>query len=116
MRQLLARHSHHLRAPWSTPRVPDGRVTWSLRGGSGGTGRAGGGPPHGEERPTSRRRGSGTIFFAWCNLRCVFCQNWELSQRGDGSEVQAEGLAAMMLELQEMGCHNVNLVTPSDAA
>ncbi|HEY4633513.1 MAG TPA: radical SAM protein [Candidatus Limnocylindrales bacterium] len=71
------------------------------------------GPHHGEERPISGRRGSGTIFFAWCNLRCVFCQNWELSQRGDGSEVQAEGLAAMMLELQEMGCHNVNLVTPS---
>ncbi len=70
-------------------------------------------PHHGEERPISGPRGSGTIFFAWCNLRCVFCQNWALSQRGDGSEVDAEGLAAMMLELQEMGCHNVNLVTPS---
>jgi len=71
------------------------------------------GPHHGEERPISGSRGSGTVFFAWCSLRCVFCQNWELSQRGVGSEVDAEGLAAMMLELQEIGCHNVNLVTPS---
>ena len=71
------------------------------------------GPHHGEERPISGWRGSGTIFFAWCNLRCVFCQNWELSQRGEGSEADAEDLAAMMLELQEIGCHNVNLVTPS---
>jgi putative pyruvate formate lyase activating enzyme len=71
------------------------------------------GPHHGEERPISGWRGSGTIFFAWCSLRCVFCQNWELSQRGVGLEVDAEGLAAMMLELQEIGCHNVNLVTPS---
>ncbi len=71
------------------------------------------GPHHGEERPISGWRGSGTVFFAWCSLRCVFCQNWELSQRGVGSEVDAEGLAAMMLELQESGCHNVNLVTPS---
>ena len=71
------------------------------------------GPHRGEERPISGWRGSGTIFFAWCSLRCVFCQNWELSQRGLGLEVDAEGLAAMMLELQEIGCHNVNLVTPS---
>jgi len=71
------------------------------------------GPHHGEERPISGFRGSGTIFFAWCSLRCVFCQNWEISQRGVGSEVDAEALAAMMLELQEIGCHNVNLVTPS---
>jgi len=71
------------------------------------------GPHHGEERPISGWRGSGTVFFAWCSLRCVFCQNWEISQRGVGSEVDAEGLAAMMLELQEIGCHNVNLVTPS---
>jgi putative pyruvate formate lyase activating enzyme len=71
------------------------------------------GPHHGEERPISGWRGSGTIFFAWCSLRCEFCQNWEISQRGVGAEVDANGLAAMMLELQRGGCHNVNLVTPS---
>ncbi len=71
------------------------------------------GPHHGEERPISGLRGSGTVFFAWCSMRCVYCQNWELSQRGVGSEVKAEDLASMMLELQEIGCHNVNLVTPS---
>jgi putative pyruvate formate lyase activating enzyme len=71
------------------------------------------GPHHGEERPISGWRGSGTIFFAWCSLRCVFCQNWEISQRGIGSEVDATDLAAMMLGLQDVGCHNVNLVTPS---
>jgi putative pyruvate formate lyase activating enzyme len=71
------------------------------------------GPHHGEEGPISGWRGSGTIFFSWCSLRCVFCQNWEISQRGAGPEVHAERLAGMMLELQETGCHNVNLVTPS---
>jgi len=71
------------------------------------------GSHHGEERPLSGWRGSGTIFFAWCNLRCVFCQNWELSQRGIGEAVEAEELAGMMLELQAIGCHNVNLVSPS---
>lgn len=71
------------------------------------------GPHHGEERPISGRRGSGTIFFAWCSLRCVYCQNWEISQAGLGTEVDARDLATMMLELQSMGCHNVNLVTPS---
>jgi putative pyruvate formate lyase activating enzyme len=71
------------------------------------------GPHHGEERPLSGRRGSGTIFFSWCSLRCDFCQNWEISRLGTGVEVDAAGLATMMLELQAMGCHNVNLVTPS---
>lgn len=71
------------------------------------------GPHHGEERPLSGRRGSGTIFFAWCSLRCIFCQNWEISQRGEGTEVDAARLASMMLGLQAAGCHNVNLVTPS---
>jgi putative pyruvate formate lyase activating enzyme len=70
------------------------------------------GPHHGEERPLSGRRGSGTIFFAWCSLRCDFCQNWEISRRGMGEEVDAAELATMMLELQESGCHNVNFVTP----
>jgi putative pyruvate formate lyase activating enzyme len=71
------------------------------------------GPHHGEERPLSGRRGSGTIFFANCNLACVFCQNWEISQRGEGQDVTADELAAIMLDLQEMGCHNINLVSPS---
>lgn len=71
------------------------------------------GPHHGEERPLSGWRGSGTIFFSWCSLRCVFCQNWEISQGGVGAEVEPAELAAMMLELQAIGCHNINLVTPS---
>jgi putative pyruvate formate lyase activating enzyme len=71
------------------------------------------GPHHGEEDPLRGTRGSGTIFFAWCNLRCVYCQNWDISQQGIGREVSARELARMMLELQTMGCHNVNLVSPS---
>ncbi len=68
---------------------------------------------HGEERPLVGFRGSGTIFFSWCNLHCVFCQNWEISQKGDGREVSAEQLAEMMLSLQRQGCHNINFVSPS---
>ena len=71
------------------------------------------GPHHGEEDPLRGTGGSGTIFFSWCNLRCLFCQNWEISWRGDGAEVEAEQLAAMMLSLQEQGCHNINFVSPS---
>jgi putative pyruvate formate lyase activating enzyme len=71
------------------------------------------GPHHGEERPLRGWGGSGTIFFSWCNLRCVYCQNWEISQKGVGREVDAESLATCMLSLQEQGCHNVNFVTPS---
>jgi len=71
------------------------------------------GPHFGEERPLVGRQGSGTIFFSWCNLRCVFCQNWEISQAGEGSEVSCQRLAEMMLELQDAGCHNINMVTPS---
>lgn len=73
----------------------------------------GAGPHHGEENPLRGWNGSGTIFFSWCNLRCVFCQNSEISQKGDGAEIGAEELAGTMLALQERGCHNVNLVTPS---
>ncbi len=69
-------------------------------------------PHFGEEDCLRGWRGSGTIFFSMCNLRCVFCQNYEISQLGEGREVTPEQLAAMMLELQEMGCHNINLVTP----
>jgi len=68
---------------------------------------------HGEEACLRGRRGSGTIFFAWCNLRCVFCQNFELSHLGEGREVDAAELADLMLRLQAAGCHNINLVTPS---
>jgi putative pyruvate formate lyase activating enzyme len=70
-------------------------------------------PHFGEEDPLRGTRGSGTIFFSECNLRCDFCQNWTISQRGDGVEVTPEELAAQMLELQDAGCHNVNLVSPS---
>lgn len=71
------------------------------------------GPHHGEERPLSGWRGSGTIFFSWCSLACVFCQNWEISHRGEGREATAEELADLMLGLQAAGCHNINFVTPS---
>ncbi len=66
----------------------------------------------GEEDVLRGWAGSGTIFFGWCNLRCVFCQNWETSQEGAGDEVEPRDLAKMMLELQARGCHNVNFVTP----
>lgn len=70
--------------------------------------------PHlGEEDPLRGWRGSGTIFFSYCNLRCQYCQNYEISQDGEGVEVTPEELAAMMLELQARGCHNINLVSPS---
>ncbi len=67
----------------------------------------------GEEDPLRGTRGSGTIFFSWCNLRCVFCQNWDISRKGLGRDVEPEELAAMMLTLQAEGCHNINLVSPS---
>ncbi|MFO7655269.1 MAG: radical SAM protein [Candidatus Krumholzibacteriia bacterium] len=68
---------------------------------------------HGEEPCLVGRRGSGTIFFSRCNLRCVFCQNHDLSQHTAGTPASTDRLAALMLELQAWGCHNVNLVTPS---
>ena len=71
------------------------------------------GPHHGEEYPLRGTHGSGTIFFAWCNLRCVYCQNWDISQEGEGREVTAAELAGMMLSMQRQGCHNINLVSPS---
>ncbi|HNQ34991.1 MAG TPA: radical SAM protein [bacterium] len=67
----------------------------------------------GEEPPISGHRGSGTIFFSGCPLSCLFCQNFPISQRREGREVEIEELAAMMLELQERGAHNLNLVTPT---
>ncbi len=70
-------------------------------------------PHQGEENPLRGRRGSGTIFFSRCNLSCQFCQNADISQTSAGEEVDANELAGMMLELQEYGCHNINLVSPS---
>ena len=69
-------------------------------------------PHFGEENCLRGWRGSGTIFFAWCNLRCVFCQNYDISQQEAGIEVTPERLADMMIELQDKGCHNINWVTP----
>ena len=71
------------------------------------------GPHMGEEDPLRGYRGSGTIFFAWCNLNCQFCQNHDISQSGHGREIEPEELAQMMLALQAQGCHNVNLVSPT---
>ena len=70
-------------------------------------------PHFGEEQPLRGSNGSGTIFFGSCNLRCVYCQNYEISHLKEGREYSPLQLAEMMLELQEQGCHNVNLVTPS---
>jgi len=68
---------------------------------------------YGEERPLVGVGGSGTIFFSHCNLGCVFCQNWDLSHRGSGTPCEITDLAGMMLQLQDEGCHNINLVTPT---
>ena len=70
-------------------------------------------PHFGEEAPLVGRHGSGTIFFTHCNLGCRFCQNYDISHGGAGHPVAPSQLADMMLQLQGMGCHNVNLVSPS---
>lgn len=67
----------------------------------------------GEEPPISGYRGSGTIFFTHCNLRCCFCQNYPISQLGNGQEVEISQLATMMVKLQKLGAHNINFVTPT---
>jgi putative pyruvate formate lyase activating enzyme len=69
-------------------------------------------PHFGEEACLRGWNGSGTIFFALCNLRCVFCQNWDISQRAVGKECSAGQIAELMIELQACGCHNINFVTP----
>jgi len=71
------------------------------------------GPHHGEEPPISGQRGSGTIFFTNCNLRCVFCQNYQISQNSQGHPVTTNELANIMLSLQTQRCHNINLVSPT---
>ena len=68
---------------------------------------------HGEEPPISGTCGSGTIFFSHCNMGCVYCQNYEFSQMGKGREYTFDELAQLMLKLQNQGCHNINLVTPT---
>jgi len=71
------------------------------------------GPHFGEESPLVGQHGSGTIFLTHCNLRCIFCQNCDISQLGEGRATTDERLAGMMLELQQQGCHNINWVTPT---
>ena len=70
-------------------------------------------PHFGEEPPLVGSSGSGTIFFSGCNLACVFCQNYDISQQDHGQDVSADALASMMLQLQDLGCHNINFVTPT---
>src|SRR5512134_3119258 len=71
------------------------------------------GPHFGEESPLVGSNGSGTVFFSGCSLRCVFCQNYEISHLQDGEETDAARLAGIFLAVQRMGCHNLNLVTPT---
>jgi putative pyruvate formate lyase activating enzyme len=71
------------------------------------------GPHFGEEPPLVGARGSGTIFFASCNLGCIFCQNYDISQLLHGNPAKPRQLADVMLELQQRGCHNINFVSPS---
>ncbi len=71
------------------------------------------GPHFGEEAPLVGFNGSGTVFFSFCSLLCVFCQNYEISHLGEGEEVSADRLAAVFLAIERIGCHNLNLVTPT---
>jgi putative pyruvate formate lyase activating enzyme len=67
----------------------------------------------GEEAPLVGKSGSGTIFFTYCNLLCIFCQNYDISHGGWGETVSSQQLAEIMLSLQKIGCHNINFVTPT---
>jgi putative pyruvate formate lyase activating enzyme len=71
------------------------------------------GPHFGEEEVLVGKRGSGTVFFTGCNLRCVFCQNYDISHLRDGFTVSLDEFAEILIRLQERGCHNINLVTPT---
>lgn len=71
------------------------------------------GSHYGEEKILVGKNGSGTIFFSNCNLNCVFCQNYDISHFGEGTEVTAEKLGKIMIRLQNAGCHNINLVSPT---
>jgi len=70
-------------------------------------------PHHGEEPPISGEKGSGTVFFTYCTLQCIFCQNFQLSHQAEGRSYSPGELALAMLDLQRQGCHNINLVTPT---
>jgi len=70
-------------------------------------------PHFGEEAPLVGKRGSGTIFFSHCGLRCVYCQNYSISLEGEGVKISEKRLAEAMIKLQGFGCHNINLVTPT---
>jgi len=73
-------------------------------------------PHFGEEPPLVGYHGSGTIFLTHCNLRCTFCQNYDISHLGNGEPMTSSGMARVMVRLQEMGCHNINFVTPTHYA
>jgi len=70
-------------------------------------------PHFGEENPLVGVHGSGTIFLTYCNLRCIFCQNYDISHLGRGERITSSDMARMMIRLQEHGCHNINFVTPT---
>ncbi len=70
-------------------------------------------PHHGEEPPLSGTRGAGTIFFSSCNLRCIYCQNYQISHETEGQELDSPALAQVMLDLQKRDCHNIDAVTPT---
>lgn len=70
-------------------------------------------PHHGEEPPISGSSGSGTIFFTYCNMKCVYCQNYQISQEHEGRKTSISSLADTMLKLQKVGCHNINFVSPT---
>jgi putative pyruvate formate lyase activating enzyme len=70
-------------------------------------------PHFGEEPPLSGSHGAGTVFFSGCALRCLFCQNYQISQEGRGEELELENLAQLFLEMQHQGCHNLDLVSPT---
>ncbi|MBD3174305.1 MAG: radical SAM protein [Armatimonadia bacterium] len=71
------------------------------------------GPHYGEERPLVGQGGSGTVFFSGCNLRCVFCQNYDISHRVAGRRLETDELASAFIDVQRLGCHNLNLVSPT---
>jgi putative pyruvate formate lyase activating enzyme len=71
------------------------------------------GPHFGEEPPLVGRNGSGTVFITHCNMACIFCQNYEISRCGQGTVIPPDELADIMIRLQQQGCHNINIVTPS---
>jgi putative pyruvate formate lyase activating enzyme len=70
-------------------------------------------PHYGEEPPLSGSHGAGTVFFSGCALRCLFCQNYQISQEGHGEDLELENLAQLFLDLQNRGCHNLDLVSPT---